>query len=148
MGSLGALVGRSFWRSNFGSCLDRFWHRKGCPKGGFGGAKMGSKTIPERVKIEDNFQELKKGSSRRSWSRLGPILARSWSAPELENRAPARAGAVFSKFICLTNIWLQDAFWAELRPIWAPKCPQMGGQEGPKRHQKRDQNDIKILIDF
>ena len=79
-----------------------------------------------------------------SWADLSPILERS----DLENRAPARAGAVFSKFTFLTKIWLQDAFWAELGPILAPKCSQMGGQEGPKRHQKRDQNDIKFLIDF
>ena len=79
-----------------------------------------------------------------SWADLGPILERS----ELENRAPAHTGAVFSKFTFLTKIWLQDSFWTELGPIWAPKGSQMGGQEGPKRHQKRDQNDIKILIDF
>ena len=42
----------------------------------------------------------------------------------------------------------QDAFWTDLGAIWAPKSSQMGGQKGPKRHQKRDQNDIKILIDF
>ena len=79
-----------------------------------------------------------------SWADLSPILERS----DLENRAPARAGAIFSKFTFLTKIWLQDSFWTELGPIWVPKGSQMGGQEGPKRHQKRDQNDIKILIDF
>ena len=40
------------------------------------------------------------------------------------------------------------ASWAELGPIWAAKRSQKGGQKGPKRRQKRDQNDIKILIDF
>ena len=40
------------------------------------------------------------------------------------------------------------ASWAELGPIWAAKRAQKGGQKGPKRHQKRDQNDIKILIEF
>ena len=79
-----------------------------------------------------------------SWADLSPILERS----DLENRAPARAGAIFSKFTFLTENWLQDLFWTELGPIWAPKGSQMGGQEGPKRHQKRNQNDIKILIDF
>ena len=77
-----------------------------------------------------------------SWADLGPILERS----ELENRAPARTGAVFSKFTLLTNIWLQDAFWTQLGPIWVPKSSHRGPQEGPKRHQKRVQNDTKILI--
>ena len=40
------------------------------------------------------------------------------------------------------------ASWAELEPIWAPKMVQKGGQKGPKRRQKRDQNDMNILIDF
>ena len=43
---------------------------------------------------------------------------------------------------------VQEAFWCELGVIWAAKRDQKGGQKGPKRHQKRDQNDIKILIDF
>ena len=42
----------------------------------------------------------------------------------------------------------QDAFWSELGSIWAAKSSQMGGQKGPQRFQKRDQNDIEILIDF
>ena len=48
----------------------------------------------------------------------------------------------------LMKISVQDAFESELGTIWAPKSSQMGGQKGPKRHPKRDQNDIKILIDF
>ena len=48
----------------------------------------------------------------------------------------------------LMKINVQDAFWSELGSIWAPKSSQKGGQKGPKRRQKRDQNDIKILIDF
>ena len=79
-----------------------------------------------------------------SWADLGPILERS----ELENRAPAHTGAVFSKFTFLTKIWLQDALWTELGPILVPKSSHMGPQEGPKRHQKRAQNDIKILIEI
>ena len=31
--------------------------------------------------------------------------------------------------------------WADLGGLW-------GAQKGPKRHQKRDQNDINLLIDF
>ena len=104
---------------------------------------MGSKTTPERVKIEDDFQELKKGSPRRSWSRLGRILARSWSAPELENSAPARAGAVFSKFTFLTKIWLQDAFWTELGASWAPKVPKMTPTWRPKTTQNRPKIESK-----
>ena len=37
-----------------------------------------------------------------------------------------------------------DRTWLDL----GAKRLQKGGQKGPKRHQKRDQNDIKILIDF
>ena len=48
----------------------------------------------------------------------------------------------------LKKISVQDAFWTELGPIWAPKSSQMGGQKGAKRHEKRDQNDIKMLIEF
>ncbi len=40
------------------------------------------------------------------------------------------------------------ASWADLGAIWAPKRLQKGGQKGPKRRQKRDQNDVEILIDF
>ena len=40
------------------------------------------------------------------------------------------------------------ASWAELGPIWVAKRVQKRGQKGPKMRQKRDQNDIKILIDF
>ena len=40
------------------------------------------------------------------------------------------------------------ASWAELGAIWAAKRAQKGGQDEPKTHPKRDQNDIKILIDF
>ena len=46
------------------------------------------------------------------------------------------------------KISVQDTFWTELGSIWAPKRAQKGGQKGPKRRQKRDQNDIKILIEF
>ena len=46
------------------------------------------------------------------------------------------------------KISVQEAFWAELGPIWAAKRAQKGGQKGPKRHQKRIQNDINFLIDF
>ena len=35
-----------------------------------------------------------------------------------------------------------------LGPTWAPERLQKGGQKGPKRRQKRDQNDMEILIDF
>ena len=37
-----------------------------------------------------------------------------------------------------------DRTWLDL----GAKRLQNGGQKGPKRHQKRDQNYIKILIDF
>ena len=41
-----------------------------------------------------------------------------------------------------------DTNLAQLGSILAPKGCEMRGQKGPKRHQKRDQNDIKMLIDF
>ena len=54
----------------------------------------------------------------------------------------------FEKSTFSNKIGVQEAFKTELEPISVAKRVQKGGQKGPKRHQKRDQNDIKILIDF
>ena len=118
------------------------------PKGRHLGSQNGAKIDPKTIQNRRRFLRAKKMLFKTlldpSWADLSPILERS----DLENRAPARAGAIFSKFTFLTKIWLQDSFWTENGPSWVPKGFQMGGQEGPKRHQKRNQNGIKILIDF
>ena len=85
---------------------------------------------------------------------------------------PPRAALIFSKIDVLEKKWCQDASWGDLGSLWvakggprrglletklgskrgrkseAKKGLVLGGQKGPKRHQKRDQNDTEIVIDF
>ena len=65
-----------------------------------------------------------------------------------QNRAVAAAALVFSKIDVLEEKWCQDACWEDLGSIWVAKRIVLGGQKGPSRHQKRDQNDIDFLMDF
>ena len=83
-----------------------------------------------------------------SWDDLGAILASSWAVLGVKIVLSPRAALIFSKIDVLAEKWCQDACWDDLGSIWAPKRVQKGGQKGPKRHQKRDENDIEILIDF
>ena len=96
---------------------------------------MGPKTTPERVKIEDDFQELKKGSSRRSWSRLGPILGRLETRLGVKIVLPCSVALVLLKIRLLDKIWLQDASWAELG--------RFGGQNAEKRGAKPDPRELQ-----
>ena len=71
LGGFGAVLGRS-WRDMLSSpifdrFLDRFWSPKGCPQGGFMGAKTGPKST------------LKRGRNLRVKKlRLGSDLGRFW----------------------------------------------------------------------
>ena len=62
----------------FDDVLERLGEQKWYPKGGILGAKVETKSIPKRLKIEVNFQERNKHSSRPSWEHLEAILSRSW----------------------------------------------------------------------
>ena len=66
-GVLGRSWGDLLWRSNFHRFLDRFWHRKGCPKGGILGAKMVPKSFQKRSR-----------KRRRKRDALGRLLGRFW----------------------------------------------------------------------
>ena len=52
------------------------------------------------------------------------------------------------KFDVFEKSGLKTRLGTILGRFGSPKGVVLGGQKGPKRHQKRDQNDIKILIDF
>ena len=80
-----------------------------------------------------------------SWGDLRTFWRPSWGPKNHFYIGKTNTGAK-SAFFMKTSV--QEAFWCELGAIWAAKRDQKGGQKGPKRHQKRDQNDIKILIDF
>ena len=68
--------------------------------------------------------------------------------PEGQNRAPTQGGARFFENRLFEEDKrarrVLDRTWLDL----GAKRLQKGGQKGPKRRQKRDQNDINFLIDF
>ena len=112
---------------------------------------MEPKSIPKGVKIEGDFQERKDALQDRlgevlepSWNDLGSSWVPSWG----QNRAVAHTALVFfeNRFFeeDKRSRRVLDRTWLDL----GAKRLQKGGQKGPKRHPKRDQNDIKILIDF
>ena len=152
LGGSWALLGRSWSDLLSSSILDRFFYRfwspKGCPKGGIWGPKTEPKTTQNRSK-----NHLKKRSPlgsllRPSWDDLGPILAASWALLGVKIVLWPTRRSFFQKSTFSKRSGVKTRLGTILGRFGSPKGVVLGGQKGPKRHQKRDQNDIKILIDF
>ena len=80
----------------------------------------------------------------RSW----PHLGRSWGSKSCCGCSGARFFRLFLKNMFWKKSGVKTRLGTILGRFGSPKGVVLGGQKGPKRHQKRDQNDIKILIDF
>ena len=68
-------------------------------------------------------------------------LGSSWGPGNAPNTTPADVS-------CKFTFWKKSGVKKRLGSILSRSWVDFWGQKGPKRHQKRDQNDIKILIDF
>ena len=140
----GALLGRS-WRhlgtikqqdrkqgrklSIGGALLRRFWSPKCLPKRPQNDTKTSQKS---RRKMHHFFIALGPVLDR-SWSDLGPVLgSKKWFSPYVFQ--------CFVKIDVFEKRPLQDAFLAQLDPIWAPKRRPKGAQDDPKTDPKRVQN--------
>ena len=104
---------------------------------------MEPKSIPKGVKIEGDFQERKDALQ----DRLGEVLDRSWLVLGAVLGSKSCCGPHGARFFenrlfeeDKRSRRVLDRTWLDL----GAKRLQKGGQKGHKRHQKRDQNDIKI----
>ena len=128
LGGFGAVLGRS-WRDMLSSpifdrFLDRFWSPKGCPQGGFMGAKTGPKST------------LRRGRNLRVKKlRLGSDLGRFWFVF-------GGCRGAFSLILCWVLYYFADidVFDVDSRPrsILEPKMSKNGPNLEVKRVPKRD----------
>ena len=152
LGGSWAVLGRS-WSDFLSSSIsdrffDRFWSPKGCQKGALWGAKTELKTTKNRSKNHLEKRSRFRSLLRPSWDDLEPILAASWAVLGVKIVLWLQRRSFFEKSTFSNKIGVQEAFKTELEPISVAKRVQKGSQKRPKRHQKRNQNDFKILIDF
>ena len=143
-GDLGATLEAVRFRIVF---LIDFERQKGAQREAFGEPKWSqnrSQNDSKSKSIFKNEKTLFKTVLGAPWGHLDPI----W-------------GPVLGHFLNLAGVlqWFRenqhfrknDVSRCVLEPlgaIWAPERAQKGGQKGPKRHQKRIQNDSNFLIDF
>ena len=147
-----AVLGRS-WSdflssSIFDRFFDRFWSPKGCQKGALWGAKTELKTTKNRSKNHLEKRSRFRSLLRPSWDDLEPILAASWAVLGVKIVLWLQRRSFFEKSTFSNKSGVKTRLGTILGRSGSPKGVVLGGQKGPKRHQKRDQNDIKILIDF
>ena len=114
--------------------------------------QKGPKTEPKTTQNRSK-NHLKKRSPlgsllRPSWDDLGPILAASWALLGVKIVLWPTRRSFFQKSTFSKRSGVKTRLGTILGRFGSPKGVVLGGQKGPKRHQKRDQNDIKILIDF
>ena len=152
LGGSWAVLGRS-WSDFLSSSIsdrffDRFWSPKGCQKGAIWGAKTELKTTKNRSKNHLEKRSRFRSLLRPSWDDLEPILAASWAVLGLKIVLWLQRRSFFEKSTFLNKSGVKTRLGTILGRSGSPKGVVLGGQKGPKRHQKRDQNDIKILIDF
>ena len=107
--------------------LEPSWHPKTVPNG----AQDDQKSIKKRFKKQLRSRTV----LRRSWTDLGPILARSWGQKNFNS-----IGFLyyFVEIDVFEKQWSQDASWDDLGSIWAAKRVEKGGLCRPKLGQKRE----------
>ena len=82
---------------------------------------MEPKSIPKRLKIEVDFQERKKHSSRPSWGHLGSILSRSWDPSWVIFSTPNRHKSHPRGDFFVLKFRLR--FWIDFCSILPPQMP-------------------------
>ena len=152
MGGSWAVLGRS-WSDFLSSSIsdrffERFWSPKGCQKGALWGAKTELKTTKNRSKNHLEKRSRFRSLLRPSWDDLEPILAASWAVLGVKIVLWLQRRSFFEKSTFSNKSGVKTRLGTILGRSGSPKGVVLGGQKGPKRHQKRDQNYIEILIDF
>ena len=118
----------------------------------FRGGVWHPKIDQNRTQDESKFKTIFKIQKIALQEPLGAVLGRSW--PHLGrswgSKSCSRLGwrSFFEKSTFSKKSGLKARLGTILEPFGSPKGVVLGGQKGPKRHQKREQNDINILIDF
>ena len=99
------------------------------------------KSTSTRVKIQDKKCITFLSLLELSWTGLEAVLG-----PSLGHFWPFRIGffQYLLNIVIFEQMTVQDAFLAQLDPIWAPKRVPRGSQEAPKTSPKRTQDESKI----
>ena len=121
-------------------------HSSAAPPGLHLGGQNGTKIDPKTIKNRSENSRVKKTDPRRSWTRLGAILA----------RLGCHLGALETLWHyacrCFVNIHFFDVktvrrrSWDQLWPTKAPKRPKMSPKTEPKSTPRRSKIDVKIYI--
>ena len=103
-------------------------------------SKRPPKTTPKRSQNETKIKTKNASLFYCSWTRLGPVLRRSWARLGVRKVVFALVYNGFVKIGVFEKKTTQDTFWSQLGSIWAPKRGSKGAQDDPKTDQKRVQN--------